>query len=254
MSELAVASILAILLVVLCVALLTLHKVRRVHLATYQLLDDSRETHREAMSLFAQLQALLALERKLAMSQALPPMRGWAGSPDFLLHVSDEVTRRSPQVVVECSSGVSTVVIARTLQQAGRGHVFSLEHEPRYAEQTRSLLARYGLSDWATVLDAPLETVAGSSPWYSEAAMPVDMGAIELLVVDGPPAAVAPLARYPALPRLMPRSAAGVVVMMDDADRPDEQEIVRRWQQQWPKLAAEQLAAEKGLVRLTLTS
>lgn len=252
MSELVVVSIFVTLLVVLITLLLILHKVRRIHLATFRLSDESQQTHREVSSLFSQLQSLLALERKLALPQALPAMRGWAGSPDFLLQVAEEVTGRQPGVVMECSSGVSTLVIARALQQVGRGHVYSLEHDAHYGQRTRSLLEQYGLSEWATVLDAPLETVEASGPWYSEAAIPADLHGIDLLVVDGPPAAVATLARYPALPRLFSRLASGFRVMLDDADRPDEIEMVRRWKQEWPDLTVEHLAAEKGLVRLAM--
>ncbi len=67
-----------------------LYKVRKIHLATYILLNNVAATRRETETLFTQIQALLALERKLNLAEALPPMRGWAGSPDFLLTVANE--------------------------------------------------------------------------------------------------------------------------------------------------------------------
>lgn len=231
---------------------LSWHKIRRIHLATYRLLEDSASGRREAESLFAQLQALMALERILGLAEPLPPMRGWAGSPDFLLEVAREALGRKPQVLVECSSGVSTVVSARCMQLNGSGHVYSLEHEPEFAAKTRKLLARYGLTEWATVLDAPLQTTHTTTPWYAEQALPADMGRIEMLVVDGPPTPVAPLARAPAWPRLRGRMAKRCVVLVDDADRADETEMVRRWRALEPRLKETRLAAEKGLVLLEL--
>lgn len=246
--------VLLLLLALLALMALVLHKMRRVHLATYQLLDDVVATRREASALFGQIQALLALERKLGLAEALPPMRGWAGSPDFLLVVADEVLARKPQTVMECSSGVSTLVVARCLQMNGAGHVYSLEHEPDYANKTRRLLGRYGLADWATVLDAPLQTKHTDTPWYAEEAIPADLALVEILIVDGPPSPTAPLARFPALPRLLPRLANDALIILDDADREDEREMVRRWKQQFPKLRETEVSCEKGCVMIKVTN
>lgn len=227
-----------------------LYKVRRIHLISFEIRDNSNYIRRETETLFAQIQALLALERKLGLRDALPPMRGWAGSPDFLLKVANEALRRKPQTIMECSSGVSTIVLARCLQLNGTGHVYSLENSPEYAIKTRVLLDQYGLEDWATVLDAPLVTQFTQTPWYDESAIPAELMLIDMLVVDGPPASTAPLARYPALPRLLPRLSASCTVMLDDADRSDEVEILRRWKTQFPDFEQTHLRCEKGLVQL----
>ena len=236
-------------LVSLAISLLLLHKVRKIHIATFRLLADSDATRRESRVLFAQLQALAALERRLALPKALPPMRGWAGSPDFLLNLADELLEQRPQTVLECSSGVSTIVAARCMQLNGRGHVYSLEHDSEYTEKTRVLLQRHGLSEWATVFHAPLSSNEGS-PWYSLSALPADLPPAQVLVVDGPPAAVAPLARYPALPNLLPRLDRTFTVFMDDADREAEVQIVTKWQQEIPGLQLTRVPCEKGLAVL----
>lgn len=238
------------LLCIITTIVVVLHKIRKIHLATYTLLNDSVHIRQETSALFAQMQALLALERKLNMAEALPPMRGWAGSPDFLLVVADEVLVRKPQTVMECSSGVSTLVVARCLQMMGAGHLYSLEHDPDYAHKTRKLLDKYGLADWATVFDAPLQTKHTDTPWYAEEAIPKDLAPIVILIVDGPPSSTAPLARFPALPRLFPRMAKNFLMILDDADREDEQEIVRRWKQLYPHLVESRVYCEKGLVLL----
>ena len=248
--------ILALVLLSLSIVLLVLcsYKIRNIHLISYQLLNNTNFTRREAETLFSQIQALLALERKLGLHDALPPMRGWAGSPDFLLKTAEETLRRKPQTVMECSSGVSTVVLARCLQLNGTGHVYSLENSPEYAIKTRVLLEQHGLADWATVLDAPLVTQFTQTPWYDENAIPAGLTAIDMLVVDGPPASTAPLARYHALPRLHPRMATYCTVMLDDADRSDEVEILKRWKQEFPNFEQTHLACEKGLVQLNRKS
>jgi predicted O-methyltransferase YrrM len=243
-------ALLFLLLLLLVLMVLVLHKTRKIGLATYTLLDDAAHTRRETETLFAQIQALLALERKLGLAEALPPMRGWAGSPDFLLIVADEILAHKPRTVMECSSGVSTLVVARCLQINGKGHVYSLEHALDYAKKTRKLLDKFGLAQWATVIDAPLQTNHTDTPWYAEEAIPKDLAPIEVLIVDGPPASTAPLARFPALPRLLPRMADHFVVIIDDANRDDEVEIVKRWKHQFPHLQETKIPCEKGLVLL----
>ena len=59
-------------------------------------------------------------------------------------------------------------------------------------------------------------------------------GLIDLLLVDGPPAYATGygLARYPALPALHDRLAPGATVVLDDVERPGEQEVLRRWERE----------------------
>ena len=227
--------------------LFTLHKVRRVHLHAFELLEHGRVTRLEVEHLFNQLQSLSLLERTLAMPQALPPTRGWAGSPDFLLFAARHALAHKPKVAVECGSGVSTVVLARCMQMVGHGHLFSLEHDPVYAKKTRQLLLEHGLEAWADVIDAPLVADPTSTPWYDESMFPDAMRDIGLLVVDGPPDDVGRLARYPALPRLLSRMDGHFTVIVDDAARPDETERVARWTQEIRGTTSSTAPAEKGL-------
>jgi predicted O-methyltransferase YrrM len=238
---------LALVAVAVLLMALTLHKVRRVHQNCFDLLDHARATRTEVESLFSQLQSLTQLDRTLALPQGLPPMRGWAGSPDFLLFAARHVLTHKPAVAVECGSGVSTVVLARCMQMVGRGRVYSLEHEAIYAGKTRELLREHGLEAWAEVIEAPLTVAAGSTPWYDDSKCPASLRDIDLLVVDGPPDHIARMARYPALPRLLPRMAPQFTVIVDDAARPDETEMVTRWTQEIPGIQSSTATAEKGL-------
>ena len=227
-----------------------LRKIDRIDLAIRALAANSGAIRTETETLFRQVQALLALERKLDLREALPLMRGWVGSPDFLLFMADEIRRRRPNTILECGSGVSTLVCARMLQKNGCGGVVSLEHDPVYADATRRLLAEYGLSDWATVVLAPLSTGESCSPWYSVDALPKAMGGIDLLIVDGPPSTVGPLARYPALPALTSRLSPHAVVIVDDANRRDEREMLRLWAYEFPEFSQHDAECEKGCVIL----
>lgn len=244
------AAILLVTATGLAATLLALHKVRKIHLATYELQSAAKETR----SLFSQLQALSALERTLALEKPLPPLRGWAGSPDFLLIVAKAILSKKPKIVFECSSGTSTLVIARCLQLNGNGHLHSLEHDSTYAEKTRSLLEENDLSSWATVIHAPLSTANTSTPWYSECFIPSDIKNIDLLIVDGPPSTVAPMARFPALPRLIDKLSKDALIIVDDTDRDDDSRMLKRWLELYPRMVATDCSCEKGCVTLHLES
>lgn len=225
---------------ILVIGLLLLHKVRRIHVATYDLV-----TQADIDNLFRQIQAYLSLERLLAMSAPLPPVRGFAGSPDFLAFIASRVLARKPQTVVECSSGVSTIVIARCLQRLGAGHVWSLEHHPDYAARSRHLIAQYDLADYATVVDAPLAPTPFGTPWYSLGNLPVPMS-IEMLIIDGPPMSTAHQARYPAIPMMLDYLHESAEIILDDASRPEERETLARWSFEYPEFSQVLMDFEKG--------
>jgi predicted O-methyltransferase YrrM len=196
-------------------------------------------------------EALLALYSALPDTGPLPAFREYMASPELLSEWVRLVLERRPKLVVELGSGVSTLLTARCLAQLGDGgRVLAFDHDAHFAEQTRQLIERAGLSRFVTVEHAalvPLQTDGMRIEWYDPerfAALP-DAG-VDLLLVDGPPGAGQRLARYPALPELRRKLAAHAVVVLDDARRPDEQEILMRWQRRFPELEASYLATEKG--------
>ena len=81
---------------VLAICGVMLGKIVRIDLAIRALAANSGAIRTETETLFRQVQALLALERKLDLREALPLMRGWVGSPDFLLFMADEIVGDGP--------------------------------------------------------------------------------------------------------------------------------------------------------------
>lgn len=234
MQNYLLVGILALVALSLALNIYLLRKVQWVFRRSNQL---KRAMDRKFRQQFRQMQCLQALHEDLALPASLPPTGGKAASADFLKLVADLVREEKPAVVVECGSGLSTVVIARCLQLNGSGQVFSLEHMEKFAAQTRKELSRRGLSDWACVIDAPLERLechGREVHWYRTAALP-DLP-IDLLIVDGPPARTGTSPRYPAGPVLFPRLSPQGAVLVDDAGRPEELAVVERWRREFPDL------------------
>ena len=240
---------------------LLLHKSIRIHKKLFGIQEDiaglkglvrSDRLEQELSNVYAQLQAYLDLERLISPAAPLPRLRGWAASPDFLLVLSQHVLGRRPDVILECSSGASTVVLARCCQILGSGHVFSLEHAAEFAEKTRATLAAHGLTEWATVVDAPLRPApeVDNRVWYSLENLPAQARECHMLVIDGPPAGSAEIARYPALRMLADRLSPGCEIFLDDYGRDDERQIVQRWLAETPGLKALPIETEKGCAHL----
>ena len=144
-------------------------------------------------------------------------------------------------------------VVRTTVADHYRGarlDVHSLEHDPVFAAKTRALLEQFDVNAWATVIDAPLVSRESSSPWYSLDGLPKALTTIDALVVDGPPASGAPLARYPALPRFADKMSAGAIVIVDDAQRPDETRMLQKWATEFPEFKQSDLYCEKGCILL----
>jgi predicted O-methyltransferase YrrM len=197
----------------------------------------------------SQVEPLIALSTRMNARRALPPMTEYAIAPDFALMLYELVEERAPRVIVETGSGVSTLICAYALEKVGgEGHVTALDHDAKFAEKTRAVLASHGLSHRATVIHAPLEkTGAGGEQvlWYRKEALG-SVEAIDLVVDDGPPKYVGPMARYASLHVLGPKMGPSGLFVLDCVGK-EEKEIVRRWCAELP-FDAEWLATRKGNV------
>lgn len=159
-------------------------------------------------------------------------LSGWAADPVMVHNAVRLVVETRPSLVVECGSGNSTVVIGRCLRSLGGGRLISLEHDPAYARRTSELVRLHVLEDVVTVVTAPLEAREAdgrAAAWYGPQYEPRLTEPIDVLLVDGPPGAGGPRARYPAIPILKPRLAPECWILMDDGDRRDERAIAHAW-------------------------
>ncbi|MCA0912774.1 class I SAM-dependent methyltransferase [Marinobacter nauticus] len=208
--------------------------------------------------LYAQLESLSWLQRRLVIKGQLPPLRGWATSPDVLLRLHAHVMEIRPDVIVECGSGASTLVIADALRQNGTGKLVSLEHSDHYGAQTMGTLQAEALEGWVDLRIGDLEAWEGEhlnpedaekpSRWYPVSLLE-GVENVDLLWVDGPPGATCLFSRYPALPALADKLSPNAEVWMDDTIRQEEKDICERWAKDHG-FEVEYYPLEKGLGRL----
>jgi len=187
------------------------------------------------------------LEKKLGLKKSLPITEDWSAAADFLLVISNYCLSQKPQVIVECSSGTSSIVLARCCQKNTQGHVYSLENGAEYEKQTRQQLDDFSLAEYCDVVHAPLQDYNlddVSFQWYEKKNLTAEK--IDMLVIDGPPGFIQKQSRYPALPLLHERLAEQCVIFMDDAARDDEKTIVKRWLKSYPEFQFEYVDNSRG--------
>ena len=163
---------------------------------------------------------------------ALPHLGSWKADVGFLRHIVREIARLRPTHVVELGAGASSLVAARALQLHGGGRLHSFDQHGGFVDATRQWLADHALD--VDIRHAPLTHESADWPgrWYAVDHLP---DRIDLLIIDGPPWSVHPLVRG-AADSLFSRLSPGAVVLLDDAARPGERLVARRWRQRWPHI------------------
>ena len=216
-------------------------------LLTVQIENYRRIRYRLQQS-YQQIESLIYLFSTLKFRHPLPPMRGWAISPEFANILISLIRERKPRLVLEMGSGVSTLVTAYCLQEIGAGAVVSLDHDELFAAISAADIVKHQLQGTATIIYAPIKEVAiGDKKWlWYDMKRLQNLEPIDMLIIDGPPGSIQRLARYPALPILFHLLSDDAIVILDDAFRKDEREIVKLWLKELSGFSLEEIETEKG--------
>jgi predicted O-methyltransferase YrrM len=167
------------------------------------------------------------------------PTRGWHLRAEAMKLLAGIVAEARPRLVLELGSGSSTVLLAGQCRSAGGGaRVVSVEESPFFAERTKTLLRRHNLLDAVSLVVSPVVGMRiGSWRGYcyelSEAEVAPAMGGerADLVLIDGPMSAWTRRGdcRYGTLPLIRQWLADRALVIIDDAHRRRERDIIARW-------------------------
>lgn len=257
LKELSIVFITAtVLFLITFIQLEAYYRNQKVSLQQNDQLFELLELKSQADNHYRQIEALFSIFNLLALRHPLPPMRGWAVSPDFMKLVISSVFEHKPRLVVELGSGVSTLVVGYCLQKLNQGEVISVDHEESYTRITKNNVLNHSLQNVVQVIYAPLKNITIYDKtwlWYDLGFLTSLEQPIDLLIIDGPPGDLQKLSRYPALPLLIDSLSDNALVLLDDSNREDEQEIVKLWKQNFSLSKVEQIVTEKGAHVLQLS-
>jgi predicted O-methyltransferase YrrM len=170
------------------------------------------------------------LERLDLPQDALPNLGSWKADTGLLTLIAHHIEEKKPKLVVEFGTGASTLIIAKALEKAGGGTLISFDQHPDFVAATRAWLADHKLE--ADLRAVPLRPSPGGWPglWYDHGPLP---DGIDLVLIDGPPWSIHPLTRG-AADIVFDQVSPGGTILLDDAARPGERVVARRWRKARP--------------------
>lgn len=214
--------------------------------------DIYRRIDQATITAAKQVEAYIGVHSYLATGE-LPSLstegHAWPVSPDFAQYLIELIDTNEYDAIVEFGSGISTLVMAKVLArklddctELSCTPLTSFDHLEQYFSQTLDHLERARLSNLVDLKLAPLVPYKGPDGaeylYYdclnilrdlSEQC--TDREVRVLVVVDGPPGDTGKHARYPALPMVLSCFRSGRVdFLLDDYARPDEMEVVVKWE------------------------
>lgn len=138
-----------------------------------------------------------------------------------------EVVRHAaatPGPILECGCGLTTLLLGVIADRGGR-QVWCLEHFPKWHLRVSRMLEPCRINSVHLLL-APLRDF-GSYSWYDipRAGLP---GRYSLVVCDGPPGRT-PGGRYGLFPQMKDCLDPDTVILLDDAAREGDREVLERW-------------------------
>lgn len=150
----------------------------------------------------------------------------WSAKREFLAaSIHQALLTEGP--ILECGSGLSTVLVGYVAQTRGI-QLWALEDSEEWAGRVERELERFRI-DSARVVSTPLRDY-GEFAWYTPplSALPESFA---LVLCDGPPGRTKG-GRYGLVPVMGDRLAAPCTILLDDANRDVESSIVARWSQE----------------------
>lgn len=205
-------------------------------------------------NIYRQLTAYMELRRILDGELSIPPLRGFAISPDFALYMMEILNRYKPKAILEFGSGFSSLVLSR-YAAAGSATVLSLDHERDYGEKTTQLLRNWGYDGVHTLVLADVVEQghgAGTALFYDRAALPSGR-TFDFVLLDGPPQAFGLTVRGGMLPLFRDVLDDGCILLLDDYYRPGERSVVADWVRDgWVEIIEENKSVEKHSAVLRL--
>jgi hypothetical protein len=170
---------------------------------------------------------------------------GWCAREEYLAAcVRQVLTSDGP--ILECGSGLTTVLLGAAAGKRGRPYV-ALEHLPGWADRVRRQLVRLRI-DAVALHTVPLRDF-GRFDWYDA---PLDQlpSGFDLVICDGPPGGTRG-GRYGLVPVMRRHLAPRCVIMIDDVVRAEERVMAHQWS---AELGAplERLGTRKPYMQLTM--
>lgn len=149
--------------------------------------------------------------------------QSWSASDEYLMASIDELARTDGPIL-ECGSGLSTIIVGVIAQKMGR-EMWTLEHSEDWGTKVSQILEKLEITA-VHLCVKPLRNY-GDYSWYDPPldTMPANFG---LVICDGPPGG-GHGGRSGFLPVMQHRLASYSTILLDDTAREEERKIAEHW-------------------------
>lgn len=200
------------------------------------------------------LQPLLSGKDYLAIN-------GGALRPFCMAYILNEIIINKRKSVIEFGSGISTILIARLIKENELPVSFvSVEHNIEWIEVLNKQLKKENLTDFVKIEHINLvdqNTEIGKVLSYdSKRVLNIIAGnKYDLIIVDGPPANKREIrySRYPVFFNFRNNLFNDYCLIIDDANRKGEKEIINRYRNTYTKLEFSLVGKTLGVFRSSLS-
>ena len=176
---------------------------------------------------YQQIVSYLDLRAIVGSDVYIPPLRGHAVSPDTAVFLWHLLNVYRPKSILDLGSGVSSALFATFSKRMG-GRCLSVDHLPKFVEETRVLVQSWGTSEKWDIIQADINEQDGGL-FYDLRKVKATRRRFDFLFLDGPPKYVDPNVRGNLLPLFLPVLKKGCIIVMDDYYRDGENAAVKQW-------------------------
>lgn len=228
---------------------------KKINSKFYIVISKIQNQIENADKIFDQIESLLWLYHAVKPNHPFLQFRGWAASPDFLRIVIERINKQKIKRILELGSGSSTIVLGEFLKRTkSRAKIISIDERKESYLKTLHELKQRKLNKKVLLYFCPLVQFTKTdinTKWYSVTKF-LFKSKFDLVIIDGPSTLNDPLSRRFTIDRLKNAVASNCLFIMDDTNRPGEQEILKQWIAERKIKNLEQLPTEKGTALFNL--
>ncbi len=160
----------------------------------------------------------------------------WSMHIQDFVNIFKYITDRGDLRVVELGGGLSTIILACMLSKSSQNSLLiTLEGDEYYFKMIEKMILRYKLTKYVRIYHVPYRQYDGYS-WFDKELIKkilenenLESEKIDILLVDAPPGGLCKYSRRPAIPFFLPYIKTNGIVILHDAKRQDEVQILKDW-------------------------
>lgn len=236
----------------------------KIRVVINEISKSNRETHKNTKELSHHskkaddIYAMSILQPLLANLPYLP-FNGGALRPICMAYVLNEIIINQRRLVIEFGSGLSTIIMARLIKKNNlETRVIAIEHNEKWAFILQGYLENEELQDFVKIVRVDLkdvQTPLGLVKWYDYEVIASEImdKKFDLIIIDGPPANEERImhSRFPALSKLKNNTAEDFCLILDDANRQGEKDLVNYYREHNPTVKHTLVSESLAVFRTT---